>query len=436
MHFRPYDIIATKRDGRAHEREEIDYFIAEYSKGRIPDYQVSAWLMACFLNGLDEQETFYLTDAMLHSGNIVDLSSIKQPKVDKHSTGGVGDKVSLVLAPAAAACGVVVPMTSGRGLGFSGGTLDKLESIPGFNVNLSEKAFVRVLEEVGYAMTGQTDTLAPADRKLYALRDVTGTVENISLITASILSKKVAEGADSIVMDVKTGSGAFIKTLDGSRKLASSLMKTARLLGKRVSCVISSMDQPLGSTVGNSLEVIESVACLRGEGPGDLRELVTLLGGYMLMQARLVDDVEAGVEKIERVLNDGSAFERFMHSVECQGGDVSSIEDTGNLPHARFSEQVYGESTGFVNSMNTELIGVAAIYLGAGRFTKDDRIDPATGITVHRKIGDRVGRRDALVTLHYNDDGDVKKAAELVQHAYTIGPEEPPRFNLILEVCG
>jgi pyrimidine-nucleoside phosphorylase len=434
MHFRPYDIITAKRDGRAHSREEISYFITEYTKGNIPDYQVSAWLMACFLNGLDEQETFYLTDVMLHSGNIFDLSSIKGPKVDKHSTGGVGDKVSLVLAPAVAACGVAVPMTSGRGLGFSGGTLDKLESIPGFNVNLTEHEFVRVLDEVGYAMIGQTDTLAPADRKLYALRDVTGTVENTSLITASILSKKIAEGADSIVMDVKTGSGAFIKTLDGSRELAFSLIKTAELIGKKVSCVISSMDQPLGRAVGNSLEVVESVESLRGEGPEDLHELVTLLGGYMLLHARLVDDVETGREKIRQTLKNGSALERFMQSVRCQGGDVRSIEDTGRLPGARFRKGVHIETSGFISSINTELIGTAAIFLGAGRFTKDDRIDPAAGLTVHCKIGDRVRSGDSLATLHYNHTGGLKRAAELVVQAYEIGPREPPKYDLILEV--
>jgi pyrimidine-nucleoside phosphorylase len=436
MHFRPYDIIIAKRDGRVHSRDEISFFISEYTKGRIPDYQVSAWLMACFLNGLDEQETFFLTDAMLHSGNIIDLSSLKGPKVDKHSTGGVGDKVSLVLAPAVAACGVAVPMTSGRGLGFSGGTLDKLEAIPGFNVNLTEKEFVRVLEEVGYAMIGQTDTLAPADRMLYSLRDVTGTVENTSLITASILSKKIAEGADSIVMDVKTGSGAFMKTLDGSRELAVSLKKTAELMEKKVSCVISNMDQPLGRAVGNSLEVVESVESLRGEGPEDLHELVIMLGGYMLLHAHLVNDLETGREKIEGTLKDGSALERFMHSVRRQGGDVHCVEDTTRLPAARFRKDVHTEKSGFVSSIHTELIGTASVLLGAGRFMKDDPIDPAAGMTVHRKIGDRVRSGDSLVTLHYNRVDGLQRAEELVVQAYEIGPREPSKFNLILEVRG
>jgi len=382
MPYRPYDIITAKRDGRAHSRDEIAYFITEYTKGGIPDYQVSAWLMACFLNGLNEEETYYLTDAMLHSGSIIDLSSIEKPKVDKHSTGGVGDKVSLILAPAVAANGVAVPMTSGRGLGFSGGTLDKLESIPGFNVNLSEDEFVRVLDEVGYAMIGQTETLAPADKKLYALRDVTGTVENTALITASILSKKIAEGADSVVMDVKSGSGAFMKSLEQSRKLARSLMKTADLLGKRVTCIISSMDQPLGRTVGHSLEVIESVECLRGGGPEDLVDLVTLLGGHMLMHARLVDDVETGREKIRNKLNSGEALERFLHSVRRQAGDVRAIEDTRKLPHARFSEEVSADRDGYVCAINTELIGTAATFIGAGRFKKEDSIDPATGMAI------------------------------------------------------
>ena len=436
MQFRPYDIITTKRDGREHTREEIEFFIEGYTRGDIPDYQVSAWLMACFLNGLTDDETYFLTDAMLHTGSSIDLTEIDIPKVDKHSTGGVGDKVSLVLAPAVAACGVAVPMTSGRGLGFSGGTLDKLESIPGFDVHLSEAQFVQVLKEVGYVMSGQTETLAPADRKLYALRDVTGTVENLSLITASILSKKIAEGADSIVMDVKSGSGAFMKTLDKSRALAQSLRYTAERLGKRITCVISNMSQPLGMTVGSSIEVIESIECLRGGGPDDVVELVTLLGGYMLEHAGFAGSPDSGCKKIREKLLNGEALERFTRSVRCQGGNVGVVEDTGNFKKAASDEPVTAQENGYVCSINTELIGTAAVFIGAGRFKKEDEIDPSAGITVHRKIGDPVEIGDTLVTLHVNNRDGVKRAAELIQAAYDIGQEKPAEFQLIHEVIG
>jgi pyrimidine-nucleoside phosphorylase len=436
MQLRPYDIITAKRDGRVHSREEIAYLVDGYTRDIIPDYQVSAWLMACFLNGLTEEETYYLTDAMLHSGKIFDLSTIERPKVDKHSTGGVGDKVSLVLAPAVAACGVAVPMTSGRGLGFSGGTLDKLESIPGFRVHLTEREFLRVLDEVGYAMIGQTETLAPADRKLYALRDVTGTVENVSLITASILSKKIAEGADSIVMDVKSGSGAFMKSLEQSRTLSRSLTKTAGRLGKKLTCVISNMDQPLGRAVGNSIEVAESVACMTGAGPADVVELVGVLGGYMLVHAGVTDDHKTGRGMVVEKLSNGEALERFKQSVRLQGGDVAAIEDIRKLPAARNSTDVHAETAGYIQSINTELIGTAALLIGAGRANKEDSIDPAAGIIVLRKLGDRVETGDVLVTLHHNDRRGVERASSLIRDAYTTGEEKPPRFQLVLEVVG
>jgi pyrimidine-nucleoside phosphorylase len=436
MQFRPYDIITAKRDGRAHTRDEIMFFIDGYTRGDIPDYQVSAWLMACFLNGLNEDETYFLTDAMLHSGSIIDLKTIHKPKVDKHSTGGVGDKISLVLAPAVAACGVAVPMTSGRGLGFSGGTLDKLESIPGFNVNLSEREFVQVLKEVGYVMSGQTQTLAPADRKLYALRDVTGTVENISLITASILSKKVAEGADSIVMDVKSGSGAFMKTLDESRSLSNSLTQTAEKLGKKLTCIISNMGQPLGRAVGNSLEVIESIECLRGKGPDDVVDLVTILGGHMLKHAGFVESVVGGREMIQKKLRSGEALERFIHSVQRQGGAIEVVEDTERFEKAGSEVSVASQEHGYVCSINTEDIGTAAIFIGAGRFTKEDAIDQSAGVTIHKKIGDSVETGEALAKLHFNNRSGLERAIALIQDAYEIGQQEPATFQLVHEVIG
>ena len=436
MQFRPYDIIKSKRDGRAHAHDEIKFFIDGYTRGDIPDYQVSAWLMACFLNGLNEDETFYLTDAMLHSGTIIDLTSIHKPKVDKHSTGGVGDKISLILAPAVAACGIAVPMTSGRGLGFSGGTLDKLESIPGFNVNLAEDAFVQVLDEVGYVMSGQTETLAPADRKLYALRDVTGTVENLSLITASILSKKIAEGADSIVMDVKSGSGAFMKTLDESRALSYSLTKTAEKMGKKLTCIISNMGQPLGRAVGNSIEVIESIECLQGGGPDDVVDLVTLLGGYMLIHAGFVESVKDGQEKIREKLLNGQALERFVSSVRRQGGAVEVVENTESFDRAGSEVSVASKENGYVCSINTEDIGTASVFIGAGRFTKEDAVDPTAGITIHKKIGDSVKIGENLATLYFNNQDGLERAISLIQNAYEIGQQKPESFQLVHEVIG
>jgi len=436
MQFRPYDIIKTKRDGKAHTRDEIKYFIDGYTRGDIPDYQVSAWLMACFLNGLDEDETFYLTDAMLHSGRVIDLSSIQKPKIDKHSTGGVGDKISLILAPAVAACGIAVPMTSGRGLGFSGGTLDKLESIPGFNVNLTEDEFVNVLEEVGYVMSGQTATLAPADRKLYALRDVTGTVENLSLITASILSKKIAEGADSVVMDVKSGSGAFMKTLDESRALSHSLTKTAEKIGKKLTCVITNMGQPLGRAVGNSIEVLESIECLHGGGPDDVNQLVSLLGAYMLIHAGLAKSVDEGREKVREKLHNGEAFDRFVHSVKRQGGAVETIKNTEGFNMASSEASVPSKQKGFVCSINTEHIGTASVCIGAGRFKKDDTVDAGAGIIVHKKIGDSVEMGEGLATLYFNSQDSLEQAVSMVQNAYEIGRQKPEPFQLIYEVIG
>jgi pyrimidine-nucleoside phosphorylase len=434
MSFRPYDIIADKRDGKTHSYDEIEYFINGYTTGLIPDYQVSAWLMAVFLNGLNEEETFYLTKAMINSGKIIDLHSIKKPKIDKHSTGGVGDKVSLILAPAAAACGIVVPMTSGRGLGFTGGTLDKLESIPHFNVHLTEDEFKFVLERVGYAMTGQTETLAPADKKLYQLRDVTGTVENISLITASILSKKIAEGADAIVMDVKCGSGAFSKNIEEARRLARSLNSIAALMEKKVTCVISNMDQPLGRAVGSSLEVIESIECMQGRGEADVLDLVSELGGYMLLNGGIVNSVDVGRSKIREKLENGEAFRKFVDSVQTQGGNSDAVKDPGKLPHAKFTLDVIVNKSGFISVIDTESVGTAAIFLGAGRLKKEDSIDHASGIMVHMKLGDEVHAGDRVATIHYNNEDGVESAVKLLQESYVIGEEKPTEFRLIHEV--
>ncbi|MFW6180975.1 MAG: thymidine phosphorylase [Spirochaetota bacterium] len=431
---RACEVIVRKRDGNSNTCNEIEYMVRGCTDGSIPDYQLSAWLMACFLNGLDADETLCLTRAMLHSGELYDLSGVPGPRVDKHSTGGVGDKVSLVLAPAVAACGVYVPMTSGRGLGFTGGTLDKLESIPGFQVNLSPGRFVEVLQRVGYVMSGQTDRLAPADRKLYALRDVTGTVESVPLITASILSKKFAEGADAVVMDVKSGSGAFMATVEQARELARTLVDVGARLGRRVICMLTNMDQPLGRAVGNSLEVIESVACLRGEGPGDVRELVLELGARMLLAAGVVQDPAGGRALVAEKLDNGEALQRFVRSVEEQGGDPGFTEDTGRLPAASCSLDLNAPAAGFVHRVHAGLVGRAAVLLGAGRSRMDEPVDHAAGVTVHRKVGDRVREGEPLLTLHGNREQDMRGAAEVARGACVVGGTPAGDFTLIHDV--
>ncbi len=434
MNIRAYDIIVKKRNKKHHTSEEIDFLIRGYTEGAIPDYQVSAWLMAGFLNGLNEEETFFLTRAMLNSGKTLDLGSIQKPKIDKHSTGGVGDKVSLVLAPAAAACGIMVPMTSGRGLGFSGGTLDKLESIPGFRVNLSEREFLSILKKVGFVMSGQTETIAPADRKLYALRDVTGTVECIPFITSSILSKKLAEGADAVVMDVKCGSGAFMKTLEAARALARSLVSVAGRMGRRLICVISNMDQPLGSAVGNNLEVIESIDCLKGNGPKDVVDLVCVLGGYMLLAGGAADTAEAGAKKVREVLENGEAFARFVDSVRVQGGSVETVQDVRCFQRAAYSLDIVAPRTGYVSAIDAENIGTAGVLLGAGRMKKEDTVDPSAGIRVHKKIGNAVDQGDVLATLYFNTEASVENASRIVLDAYSITGTKPKEFELVYEV--
>ncbi len=432
--MRVYDLIVKKRDGGEHTYDEIKFLINNYTRGDIPDYQISAWLMASFLNGLSENEAFYLTKAMLLSGKTLDLSSIDKMKIDKHSTGGVGDKISLILAPAVAACGVVVPMTSGRGLGFTGGTLDKLESIPGFNVNLTEEEFISILKKVGYAMTGQTAEIAPADKKLYALRDVTATVECIPLITSSILSKKLAEGADGVIFDVKFGSGAFMKSKEEAVKLARTLSTISKKMERKALCVLTSMDRPLGTAVGNSLEIVESVECMREMIHEDIITVAAVLGGYMLLAAGVVKSSGEGEVKIREKLKNGEAFEKFKDSVRAQGGDVKSIINIDKLPSAKHSYEVMSQESGYISVMNTELIGTAAVFLGAGRFTKEGSIDPASGVLIHKKTGDFVEKGDGLATLYYNSKENLKQAIDLVAGSYTIKDEPGTAFQLIHEV--
>src|SRR5580693_821956 len=377
--FRAIDVIRKKRDGGELSRFEIDSLVNAYTRDDIPDYQVSAWLMAVVLRGMTRAETAALTDAMLQSGEVLDLSSLAAKKVDKHSTGGVGDKTSLVLAPLVAAAGVAVPMISGRGLGHTGGTLDKLEAIPGFNVNLSVAEFRRVLEACGCAMIGQTAEIAPADRKLYALRDVTGTVESPYLICASIMSKKLAEGVDALVLDVKTGSGAFMKSEKDAAFLAELMVETGERMGKKMVALITDMDQPLGNMIGNALEVVEVVNVLRGGGPEDLRELCLQLAGWMLYLGDASKTVAEGKQTSAQLISSGKALERFRQMVELQGGDVRAIDDPKDLPQAQHSMKVTSTKRGYVASIQCEQIGTACVILGGGRERKEDSVDPSVG---------------------------------------------------------
>ena len=435
--FRAIDVIRKKRDGGELSRDEIASLVNTYTLGEIPDYQVSAWLMAVLLRGLTRAETAALTDSMLHSGEVLDLSWLRAKKVDKHSTGGVGDKTSLVLAPLAAAAGVAVPMISGRGLGHTGGTLDKLEAIPGFNVNLSVTEFRRVLETCGCAMIGQTAEIAPADRKLYALRDVTGTVESPYLICASIMSKKLAEGIDGLVLDVKTGSGAFMKNEKDAAFLAELMVETGERMGKQVVALITDMDQPLGRMIGNALEVVEVVDVLRGEGPEDLRQLCFELAGWMLHLGGVADSVEHGKRRSEELISSGEALAKFRQMVELQGGDPRAIDDPKRLPHARHTKNIVSPKSGFLVSLQCEHIGTACVVLGGGRERKEDPVDPAVGIVLHKKVGDAVFAGETLATIHYNAEAPALRAGQLLETSYRIADSPAQKTSpLIHRVIG
>lgn len=432
--FRAIDVIRRKRDGVELTSGEIEALVSAYTRGDIPDYQVSAWLMAVVLRGMTRQETTALTDAMLRSGEVLDLSFLPAKKIDKHSTGGVGDKTSLVLAPLVAAAGVAVPMISGRGLGHTGGTLDKLEAIPGFNVNLPVAEFRRVLQVCGCAMIGQTAEIAPADRKLYALRDVTGTVESPYLICASIMSKKLAEGIDSLVLDVKTGSGAFMKSEKDAAFLAELMVETGERMGKQVVALITDMDQPLGNMIGNALEVVEVIEVLRGTGPEDLRELCLHLAGWMLLLGGVSKTVAEGTQISTQLISSGKALERFRQMVELQGGDVRVIDDTTRLLQARQTLKVLSAKSGFVSLMQCEQIGTACVILGGGRERKEDSVDPAVGIVLHKKVGDRVGAQEAIATVHYNSEDRAERARQLIANSIQIADAAPAKRPLIHRV--
>ena len=429
--MRTVDTIMKKRDGHALEREEIVAFVAGVTSGELPDYQASALLMAILLKGMTTQETAWLTDAMVHSGIRVNLSDLPGVKVDKHSTGGVGDKTSLILAPIAAACGVPVPMMSGRGLGHTGGTLDKLESIPGFRTGLSLEEMRAALQRCGCAMLGQTSQIAPADKKLYALRDVTGTVESIPLISASIMSKKIAEGIDALVLDVKTGSGAFMKTEADSRRLAESLVSIGNASGVQTEAVITDMDMPLGVAVGNALEVIECIDILKGGGSPDLVDCSIELTLRMLILGKVAADRAEAEAKVRAAIASGAALERFRQIVEGQGGDPRVVDDYMRLPAAPSRFIVRAERAGYVTRLDAELVGRASVLLGAGRDRVADAVDPAVGIIIKAKPGVQVSVGDAIFEIHYREQAKLDAALVLVRRAVMLG-DEPPVLRAII----
>ena len=423
--FHAVDIIRRKRDGHEHSKEEIEHVVHSYTVGYMPDHQAAAWLMAAHVRGLSRAETAHLTDAMLRSGEVLDFSHIPGGKVDKHSTGGVGDKTSLVLAPLVAAGGLVVPMISGRGLGHTGGTLDKLESIPGFNVNLSAAEFRRVLEQCGCAIISQTEEIAPADRKFYQLRNFTGTVESPPLICASIMSKKLAEGIDALVLDVKTGSGAFMKREEDAVHLAELMVDTARRMGVRAVALISDMDQPLGTHVGNALEVREVLDVLRGQGSGDLRELCIELAAWMFYLGGRSTSVEEGRSLACQLIASGAALAKFREMVRLQGGNPGIVDNDQLLPQARSKKVIEALRGGYVAAIDCEKMGTACVVLGGGRERAEDTVDHAVGIVLHKKVGDAVAKGDPLCTIHYDSEEKLGRARALIGESCEIADAPP-----------
>ena len=434
--MRAVDLIRKKRDSGELSREEINFLVSGYTRGDIPDYQMAAWLMAVWIRGMNRSELAALTEVMLHSGEVLDHSEIPGKKVDKHSTGGIGDKTSLILAPVVAAGGLTVPMISGRGLGHTGGTLDKLEAIPGFNVNLSLGEFRRVLRQCGMGLIGQTAEIAPADKKIYALRDVTSTVENIGLICASIMSKKLAEGIDALVLDVKTGSGAFMKKEEDSIRLAEVMVETGQRMGKKVVALITGMDQPLGRMAGHSNEVAESIEILRGRGPTDLRDLSLDLSAWMFYLGERTKTVEEGRRLAETMIASGQALEKFRQGIRLQGGDERVIDEPERLPIARLNFHATSSASGFITGTNCEGFGIALAMLGGGREKKEDKIDHGVGLEFHKRIGDRVEIGEPLATIHYNSDAQLAEAKVLIASSYFIGEkapqEKPPLVRRII----
>lgn len=430
------DVIEKKKTGQKLSEGELRSFIEGVSDGSIPDYQTSALLMAICFNGLDKEETFVLTDAMLRSGDTIDLSNLPGVKVDKHSTGGVGDKTSLIVAPLAAACGVTVAKMSGRALGFSGGTVDKLESIPGFHIQLTEEEFLKVVEKTGMSIIGQTGDIAPADKKLYALRDVTATVDNVSLIAASIMSKKLASGSDAIVLDVKCGSGAFMKTQEEAEILGELMVEIGSKAGKKTVALITDMSQPLGNAVGNTLEVIEACETLQGRGPKDIEELSLILSGYMIYVGGKANSPKQGKEMAQEAMENGSGFARFKAFIEAQGGNSSFLADYSLLKQAAYNKNCIAQTDGYVTQITADMVGFASQHLGAGRKTKEDHIDYSAGILLSKKVGDAVKQGDILAILYSDDEEKFPESLSQVEKAFEISekmPELPTLIKNILE---
>ncbi len=419
--MRMYDLIVKKRNGGVLSTAEIDDMIRAYTAGQIPDYQMSAMMMAIYFRGMSPEETVALTMAMAHSGDMMDLSGIAGIKVDKHSTGGVGDKTSIALTPMVAACGVKIAKMSGRGLGHTGGTIDKLESFPGFTTGIDAERFVRQVNEIGVSIMGQTADIAPADKKLYALRDVTATVDNMSLIASSIMSKKLASGADAIVLDVKTGSGAFMKTEEDSFALAREMVTLGNMAGKKTIAVVSDMDQPLGRAVGNALEVREAVDTLRGEGPEDFAGLCRTLGTYMLIAGGAADSEQEAAGKLQAVVEDGSALRKLAEFVEAQGGDPKAVYDTSLLPQAGIVEEIGSVQEGYVTKIDCDEIGICSLLLGGGRETKESAVDLSVGLVLHKKVGDHVRTGEPLATVYANDRAKLEAARARFLKAYHLG---------------
>lgn len=428
--MRMYDLIMKKRNGKVLKQDEIDFMVEGFTNGSIPDYQMSAMMMAIYFRGMNEEETLHLTMAMAHSGDVLDLSNINGLKADKHSTGGVGDKTSLVLGPMVAALGVPVAKMSGRGLGHTGGTIDKLESFKGFSVDISTEEFIKNVNSIKMAIIGQTADLAPADKKLYSLRDVTATVDNMSLIASSIMSKKLAAGADTIVLDVKTGSGAFMKTEEDAFALAKEMVQIGNGAGRNTVAIVSDMDQPLGFAVGNAIEVKEAIDTLNGEGSKDLLELCVTLGSYMLVGTKNAKTIEEAREKLYKTIEDKSALHKFAEFVRAQGGDDSPIFNTSLLPKATLMEEIISTEEGYVEHIIADEIGIVSLILGGGRETKESEIDLAVGLVLHKKVGDFVKKGDSLATIYANDKEKLETAKERFKHTYsfTDAKKEKPKF--------
>jgi len=434
--MRTVDLIQRKRDGEELAPEEIEFLVEGYTSGDIPDYQMSSFLMAVYFSGMSDREVSRLTECMLRSGDTVNLSAIPGVKVDKHSTGGVGDKTSFIVAPLAAAAGVVVPMMSGRALGHTGGTLDKLESIPGFRTNLTAPEFEKQLAELGLCFIGQTDRLAPADRKLYALRDVTATVESIPLISSSIMSKKLAEGVDALVLDVKVGTGAFMKKQVDARRLAQTMVGIGRRMDKKVQALITNMNQPLGYAVGNALEIMEASQTLQNAGPADLTKLSLELAARMIFLGKKTESLEEARRVAEKHLVDGSGYKKFKQVVAAQGGNPQALDKFELLPNATGMREISSPRGGYVTSIDAEDIGIASNMIGAGRDKKEDSIDPAVGIILEVKTGEKVDAGSVLCRIYYTKEDRVDEAAEMVEDAFRISGQKPDERELILEVVG